>query len=119
MKGDDPNAIRVVLVTHRDADEAKALATQLVTERLAACVNVVPGVTSVYRWQGAIREDAEALMVIKTAEHRIGPLKHRIAKLHPYENPEILILPTDGGSRKYLDWVVAETAPHGREDAPH
>ncbi len=111
MKGDDPNAVRIVLVTHPDAGTAKSLATTLVAERLAACVNLVPGLTSVYRWKGAVCEDAEVQLLIKTAEHRIGPLKHRIADLHPYDNPEIIILPTDGGSRKYLDWVVAETTP--------
>ena len=110
MKGDDPNAVRVILVTHPDADGARGLARNLIEGRMAACVNLIPGLTSVYRWEGEIQEDNEVLMVIKTAEHRIGPLKHKISKAHPYDNPEILILPTDGGSRKYLDWIVSETS---------
>ena len=111
MKGGDPNVVRIVLVTHPDADGARDLARAIVTERLAACVNIVPGLTSVYRWQGEIHQDAEVLLVIKTAEHRIGTLKHRIPELHPYEVPEVIVVPTEGGSRKYLDWVVAESAP--------
>ena len=110
MKGDDPNAVRVVLVTHPDTVAVQALARTLVEEKLVACVNIVPGLTSIYRWQGTVHEDAEVQLLIKTTEHRIGQLKHRIPELHPHDTPEILILPTDGGSRKYLEWVVAETA---------
>lgn len=112
MKGDNPLNVRVVLCTHPDLSKARELARTLVEERLAACVNLMPGVTSVYRWQGEVCEDAEVLLVIKTTEHRIGQLKHRIPELHPYSIPEILVLPNDGGSRKYFDWVEAETS-HG------
>lgn len=113
MKGGDPDAVRVVLVTHPDADGARALARTLVDERLAACVNVVPGLTSIYRWQGKVHEDAEVQLLIKTREGRIGDLKHRVSALHPYEVPEILVLPTDGGNRRYLDWVADETRAEG------
>ncbi|MFQ5508634.1 MAG: divalent-cation tolerance protein CutA, partial [Leptospirillia bacterium] len=77
MKGDDPNAVRIVLSTHPDRQKALDLARRLVDERLAACVNVVDGATSIYRWEGKVCEEPEFLLIIKTAERCIGKLKHR------------------------------------------
>lgn len=101
--------VRVVLVTAPDAETAAQLARQLVEERLAACVNVVPGVRSFYRWEGAIQDDAELLLVAKTRSQRAEALAARVKELHPYELPEVLELPAAGGSRAYLDWIRTET----------
>ena len=99
------SAARVVLVTTPDADSARAIARTLVEERLAACGNVVPGLTSIYRWQGAVEEAAEALLMLKTSDDRLAALSERVIELHPYEVPEVLALRVDAGSQPYLDWI--------------
>ena len=102
--------VRVVLVT-APAEEAAALARAVVTERLAACVNVVPGVRSIYRWEGEVQDDVEALLVIKTTEARLEALVERVNALHSYDLPEVLALPVAGGSPAYLAWVAEEARP--------
>jgi periplasmic divalent cation tolerance protein len=97
--------VQVVFVTLPDADGARAMARILVDERLAACGSVVPGLTSIYRWEGAIEEEAEALLVLKTTADALPGLLARIPALHPYEVPEILALPVGEGHPPYLDWV--------------
>lgn len=97
----------VVLVTGPDQQTLEKLARRLVEERLAACVNVIPRVRSVYRWQGDVHEDDEALAVLKTTRSAIGPLRDRIHELHPYDLPEFLVLPLEAGSEAYLRWVVS------------
>lgn len=87
-----------------DADAA-ALARTLVDEGLAACVNVLPVMTSVYRWKGAIEEDRELQLVIKTVATRLPELEQRLRELHPYELPELLVVPVSGGSEAYLAWL--------------
>jgi periplasmic divalent cation tolerance protein len=99
--------IRVVLVTTA-GDEAESLGRALVSERLAACVNVVPGVRSIYRWEGEVQADEEALLVIKTTEARLAALTARVQALHSYDLPEVLALPAVGGSAAYLGWVAGE-----------
>jgi periplasmic divalent cation tolerance protein len=101
--------VRVVLVTAPDAETGARLARALVGERLAACANVVPGVRSIYRWQGALQEDAEVLLVLKTGAERCAALAARVKDLHPYELPEVLELPATGGSEAYLGWVRTES----------
>ena len=101
----------VVLSTAGSADEAERIATALVDERLAACVNLVPTVTSIYRWQGAVERATEVLMVMKTRRPLVKRLVARLRELHSYEVPEAIVLPIEGGSRPYLDWVLGETAP--------
>ncbi len=103
--------VRVVLVTAPDPEVAGSLARALVAERLAACVNLVPGIRSLYRWEGEVQDDAEVLLVIKTTEGRVAPLAERVAALHPYDLPEVLALPAVGGSAPYLDWVATESQP--------
>jgi periplasmic divalent cation tolerance protein len=103
------SGIRTVLVTTPDAEVGSSLARELVEGRLAACVNVVPGVRSIYRWEGAIHEDSEAMLIIKTAASRCAALAARIRELHPYDLPEVLVLAAVGGSDPYLAWVEAET----------
>ena len=104
-----PPDARVVLVTAPDAGCAERLARALVEERLAACVNIVPGIRSVYRWEGRVHEDAELLLVIKTRAQRSAALAARVRELHPAQLPEVLELPACGGSAAYLEWIGAET----------
>ncbi len=101
--------VRIVFCTIDSADAARKLARSLVQDRLAACVNIIENVTSVYKWEGRIEEDAELLLVIKTQDSRLQELMDRISEIHPYDVPEILSWPVQKGSRAYLDWVVAET----------
>ena len=101
--------VRIVFCTIDSADAARTLARKLVQDRLAACVNIIENVTSVYKWEGRVEEDAEFLLVIKTQDSRAGDLTARIEELHPYDVPEILCWPVQEGSKPYLDWVVAET----------
>ena len=103
----DGTRVRVVLVTAPSADVGRALARSVVEAGLAACVNVVPGVTSVYRWDGAVQEDDEVLLVLKTTDTGVDALRGRVLELHPYDVPEFLVLPVTDGSRPYLDWVTA------------
>ena len=96
----------VIALTTLGADtDAAALARTLVDERLAACVNVLPMMTSVYRWKGAVEVDREQQLVMKTTEDLVERLEARVRELHPYELPEFLVLRASGGSAHYLDWV--------------
>ena len=97
--------------TAPDAAVAARIARALVDERLAACANLVPGVRSIYRFRGAVEDEQEVLLVIKTRADRIDALAERLRALHPYEVPELLVLPTAGGLAPYLDWVRAESLP--------
>jgi periplasmic divalent cation tolerance protein len=103
--------VRVALITAPDPETATRIARALVEERLVACVNVVPGVRSIYRWEGAVEEDAEVLLVVKTRADRTGELVDRVVELHPYDLPEVVMLPAVGGNPGYLDWVREEAAP--------
>ena len=85
--------------------DAIALGRTLVEEGLAACVNVLPPMESVYRWQGSVHQDAERQLVIKTRAERLDALYGRLRTLHPYEVPEFLVLPVSSGSPGYLEWV--------------
>jgi periplasmic divalent cation tolerance protein len=87
-------------------DRAPELAAALVQDRHAACVNIVPAVQSVYRWQGAMQNEAEALLIIKTSTARFEALKKAVLKLHPYELPEVIAVKVEHGHRPYLDWVL-------------
>ncbi len=99
----------VVLVTAPTAERAAEIARAVVEERLAACGNVVSGLRSIYRWQGKVQEDAEALLLLKTSRARFEALRDRVLALHPYEVPEVIALPVEAGSAAYLDWIAAET----------
>ena len=99
----------VVLVTTPSPERAAEIARALVEERLAACGNVVPGLRSIYRWEGKVQDDAEALLVLKTTRARFEALRDRVLALHPYEVPEVLALPVEAGSARYLAWIAAET----------
>jgi periplasmic divalent cation tolerance protein len=102
------DAVVLVLTTIAADADATAIARTLVDERLAACVNILPVMTSVYRWKSTIEQDREQQLVMKTTAERLPVLEARLRQLHPYELPEFLILPTSGGSSEYLAWVAAE-----------
>ena len=101
----------VVLSTAGSRDEAERLAAALVGERLAACVNLITPIVSIYRWQGAIERGEETLLVIKTRRRLVPALIARLETLHSYDVPEAIVLPIESGSRSYLGWLMAETAP--------
>ena len=103
------NDIFVVLSTCPDTGTAERLARVLVEESLAACVNIVPGLRSIYRWNDALRSDEEVLMIIKTTAERLGAARGRLVELHPYEAPEVVALPVADGHHPYLAWVAAST----------
>ena len=96
---------RVVLITCGGEEEAGRIATAVVEERLAACVNIVPGISSVYRWKGEICRDTEVLLVVKTRESALRKLEERVKELHSYDVAEVIALPILAGSKEYLDWV--------------
>src|SRR5579875_1435188 len=95
----------VVFCTCENRQQASHIAEALVGERLAACVNILPGVESVYRWQGAVEKAAEILLLIKTTSERLPALESRIKELHSYDTPEVIALPIADGSEKYLSWL--------------
>ncbi len=112
------SGVRVVLVTAPETEQAARMARVLVEERLAACVNVVPAVRSIYRWENEVQDDGEVLLVIKTGADRSQALAARVEEIHPYDVPEVLVLPVQGGSRPYLEWVlqsVVSAEPGGEE----
>lgn len=98
-------AVRVVFVTGPDADTLESVGRALVEEGLAACVNVFPGIRSVYRWDGETRVEPEALAMIKTTEGCVQAARLKIADLHPYDVPEFLAVEVAEGSPAYLRWV--------------
>ena len=100
----------IVLVTCPKRQVAETIGGALVEEHLAACVNVIPGLTSIYRWEGKVCRDGEVLLLVKTRRARLAALARRIRSLHPYTLPGIIALPVSGGSSAYLAWVVASTA---------
>lgn len=100
----------VLLCTVPDREAGRALAHALLSARLAACVNVLPGVTSVYTWKGAVEEAEELLLVIKTDGARVDAAIELIESEHPYDCPEAIALPVTRGSRGYLDWIAASLA---------
>ena len=100
---------QLVLTMLPTADVAAEIAHTLVTERLAACCNLVPAVRSIYRWQDKINDDNEVLLLIKTRSEHFERLKSRILELHPYEVPEVLAIPVEAGYAAYLEWLARET----------
>lgn len=107
-----PNSEKCLLILCTCPSEAAAatLAREIVTRKLAACVNIVPSVLSVYRWEGEVLEDAEALMLIKTEQSCLQLLKATIQELHTYDVPEVMAVDISNGSRAYLDWLVSSVS---------
>ncbi len=99
----------VVLITAPNEEEAAKMANDLVTSRLAACVNIFRNIRSIYRWQGKVEDEAEVLMIVKTRQELFRDLETRVKELHPYTVPEIIALPVIEGSAEYLQWLSQET----------
>lgn len=97
--------IVIALSTCPDEATARQIAVTLVQERLATCVNRVSGVTSTYFWDGRLQDDAEILLIIKTSQARVEALTARLKTLHPYDLPELVVIPVSGGNEAYLQWV--------------
>ncbi|HMF74728.1 MAG TPA: divalent-cation tolerance protein CutA [Bryobacteraceae bacterium] len=95
----------LILCACANDDDALRIANTLVEQRLAACVNIVPGVRSIYRWREQVESGQEILLFIKTSQERFPALRDRIAELHPYDTPEVIALPIVGGLEKYLVWL--------------
>jgi periplasmic divalent cation tolerance protein len=102
---------RIVFCTCPDDATAARLARTLVDERLAACVNVIAGVSSTYRWKDTVQTEGEALLVIKTTAERLDAMQARLVALHPYELSEMLAIEPAAGSAPYLAWIDRETTP--------
>ena len=98
--------IRDSLCTVPDEDTAERIAGTLVSEKLAACVNIVPGISSVYHWKGAVERDRELLLIIKSGQGAYPALESRVRALHPYELPEVIAVPIGIGLPEYLDWIT-------------
>ena len=100
---------RVVLTTCGSKEEAQKIARVLVERRLAACVNIVPSIESVYRWQGKVESATEWLLLIKTRAEQFEAVRDAIRELHSYELPECIMISVEGGSREYLGWIEEST----------
>ena len=98
--------LQIALCTVPDADTADSIATALVSEKLAACVNIIPGITSVYRWQDKVENADEYLLLVKTTARAWALLEARILALHPYELPEIIAVPIETGQQDYIKWIT-------------
>jgi periplasmic divalent cation tolerance protein len=96
----------VVMTTVTRVEDAEYIAREMVERRLAACVNILPPVTSVYRWQGEVTREAEHLLLMKTAKDRFEALRARLVEIHPYETPEVVALPVAAGHLPYLQWLA-------------
>ena len=101
----------VVLSVVAAQPDAERIARALVEERLAACVNVVPGITSIYRWKGTVEQEPELMLVIKTLGEKVEALRARLLELHPYELPEVVVIPIAGGHAPYLAWLAEQVRP--------
>ncbi len=99
----------LVEVTTSGEEESKCIGRQVVEERLAACANIIPSVTSFYWWKGALEEDSESILLLKTTVENVEKLILRVHELHSYDNPAIISLPIKTGSKSYLDWIRDET----------
>lgn len=109
----DAAALRLVLTTVADAEAGERLVRRLVEERLIACGNLVPGVLSVFRWEGSLSREPEVLVLMKTAASRVDALFARVQELHPYDVPELLSFGPEAGAAAYCRWVGQETAEVG------
>ena len=110
MSSDLPDAI-VVLLTAANGEEAARLANMLVGAHLAACVQILPEIESIYRWQGKVERQAEVLLLAKSSMGKFEELEREVRALHSYETPEIIAVPVIAGSSPYLQWLSASLSP--------
>ena len=99
----------IILSNTNSMDSAETIANFLVKEKLAACVNIVPKIKSIYTWQNKIEKEEEVLMLIKTKQSLFNPVKEKITLLHPYEVPEIISIDIKDGNKNYIDWIKNNT----------
>jgi periplasmic divalent cation tolerance protein len=111
MRQPDSAEPLVALTTVEDVDQARALVRRLVDDRLVACGTVLPGATSIYRWEGAVTTASETVVLLKTTRARWDGLVAAVERHHPYSLPELLALPVVAGLARYVAWVAAETGP--------
>jgi periplasmic divalent cation tolerance protein len=107
----EPSSVVIVLTTFPADQDPRPLARALVEERLAACVNVLPPMRSVYWWEGRVEEASEHQLAMKTTRERVEALKLRLVDLHPYDVPELLVLPIVDGAEPYLNWLTESVRP--------
>lgn len=100
-----PDSVVIALSTCPDEPCARRIAESLVSEHLATCINRISGLRSTYFWDGRLQDEAEVLLIVKTTAGRLPALQARLAALHPYELPELVVIPVVGGNERYLDWV--------------
>jgi periplasmic divalent cation tolerance protein len=103
---------RMLMTTIASREEADALANRLVSSRLAACVNIVGPISSVYRWKGAVERSEEFLLLIKSTEAQVQPIQEMLRELHSYEVPELISFAIQDGLQAYLDWIAASVGNH-------
>ncbi len=108
----------VMLSTCQDEAKANAIAEQLVEHRLAACVSIVPGIKSVFRWEGKIQKESEVLLVIKSQRDQVPSICQVVQELSGYELPELIAMEIIDGSPQYLDWLIIESRPTAVETEP-
>jgi len=99
----------LVYITVPDRGEAIRIARLMIAERLAACANILDGMTSLYHWNGELQESSEAVLLLKTRQELVKSVTDRVCELHPYDVPSILAIPITGGFQPFLNWIVAET----------
>jgi periplasmic divalent cation tolerance protein len=104
-----PERVMIAISTAPDRETARRIATVLVEEQLAACVNLFEPIESIYRWQGAIEQSSEVMLLVKTTRSRLPVLDRRLRELHPYELPELLAWEAAGGSADFISWVIGQT----------
>lgn len=108
----------VILSSCSDETKAQAIAAQLVEQRLAACVNVVSGVRSTYRWKGEVRAESELLLIIKSERDQVQSIRQVVQELTGYELPELIAIEIIDGSEQYIDWLTVESRPLAQEHSP-
>lgn len=99
----------IIFITAPGEDEAVRIARSLVDSRLAACVNIIKDIRSIYTWQGKVEDDSEVLMIVKTVQSLFTPLSAKVKEIHSYDVPEIIALPISDGSEDYLEWIKMST----------
>ena len=105
----DVSDARLIYITTDGPDEARTIGRALVEARLAACANILDPITSIYRWEGAVQEGREAVLIAKTTSALVDALTAKVRELHSYDCPCIVSVPIDGGNSGFLDWIEAET----------
>ncbi len=100
--------VNLIYITAKDKAEARKIGSELVESKLAACVNIIDNMNSMYVWQGKIQDDKEAILIAKTTEARVPLLIEKVKALHSYDCPCIVSIPVSGGNREFLDWIANE-----------